>query len=190
MKRIICAVTLSLALLSGCHSASSTNPPTPPTLDQTYSRAAQAMQNFSADVRQAQQIEISLFKGGVIGKPMHVAVQNGFLQTAMYGKQIDALIAGQAGAATIQAKVAQALQSVHSITLATGTLDASATAQLKATITALTLILNTVSSTFDQITGELHVPGTYRRISGTVIATNYDHLPAVQAGTERGWIAG
>lgn len=181
MKRILSALILGTALLAptGCKTASTTTT-APPTLTQVYSQAAQSMQNFSADVFQAQQIEISLYKGGAIDQPTHKAVQNGFLQTATYGKQIDALIAGQASAATIQAKVASALQSIQAITLATGTLDPNATAQLKATIQALTLILNSVTAILSTTTtGELYGPATDRSTRRASLVARNDYLPAV-----------
>lgn len=192
MTRIISAMLLGAALLTGCRSASTGTPPTAPTLQQQYLKAAQTMDDFSADVKQAQQIEISLYKASLPGldKPTHVAVQKGFLQTATYGKEIDALIAGQASAATIQARVAVALQSIQSITLATGQLDASATANLKAAIQALTLILNTVSAAFPIQTGELHGPRTYRNAGSTGLVARYDYLPAVQASARVRWFTG
>lgn len=192
MKRILSALILSAALLAptGCKTASTT-PTAPPTLTQVYTQAAQGMQNFSADVVQAQQIEISLYKGGAIDQPTHKAIQNGFLQTATYGKQIDALIAGQASAATIQAKVSAALQAIQALTLATGTLDPNATAQLKATIQALTLVLNSVTTILSTTTtGELHGPRTDRNTRRSSLVARYDHLPAVQGIAGRSWIAG
>lgn len=144
MKRLILAGALTFALLpiGGCKTTTTASTSTP-SASTGYQNAATAMLNFSTDLSQAQQIEISLYHAGLQGldKPTHVAIQTGFLQVATYGKQIDALIASQASALTIQAKVSAAIDSVQAIAASTTTLDPTASAQLNLALAALKAVL-------------------------------------------------
>lgn len=153
MKRIILAVALSAGCIGlyGCH-VSTTTTATAPTLSNGYSKAAVAMQGFSADVLQAQQIEIELYREKLPGldSPTHVAIQDAFLQVSGYGKQIDALILSQASATTIQAKVTQALGSVTAIANSTGKLDPTTSANLNLAVAAIQAILQSVSTSIQQ----------------------------------------
>lgn len=136
------AVPILALCLAGCKPAGVTGQPAPPT--QGYQQAAQAMSNFATDLQQVQQVEINLHNGGVIDKPTHNSIQAAIKQVELYGKQGDSLIAAQASATTIRAKLTSALDAVASITVQTGKLDPNTAAQLTNAITAIKLLLNNV----------------------------------------------
>lgn len=153
MKLARLAMFLALPiLLAGCHITSST-PSTAPT--QGYQQAAQAMSDFATDLKQVQQIEVSLHNGGVIDSPTHVAIQTAIKSISMNGKQADALIKAEAGATNIQARINAALDAANSIALATGKLDPSTAAQLTNAVSALKLLLNNVITALPIPTSEV-----------------------------------
>lgn len=144
---IVRLVVLGLCIgLSGC--ATATAPGTPAAPQSPYQKAATLMDDFATDLQSAQQTEISLFKGGAIDAGTHQSIEGVFKMVAGFGPQIDALLTAQASAQTIATKVNAALNSLNSIAISTGKIDAGTAAQIKAGIQALNLLLTQILPLF------------------------------------------
>lgn len=142
--KVFAPLVLTAALaLAGCGAV---NTATPATAPDPYQRAATVMQDFSQDLLNAQQAEIALQKSGVIDAPTHKALQNAFLYTAQRGVQIDALIASQGSTANIALQLTMLSGSLGDIVSAAMNLPATTGAQLKASITAIQLLVTGVSA--------------------------------------------
>lgn len=142
--RKLALLSVFLALPLGCHVAS----PTPATAPSIYQQGAMAMDDFATDLQSAQGIELNLYKGGVIPQPTHVVIESTFGQIAGYGQQIDGLIAATAAPASIIAKVNATLASLGAIASSAANLDANTAAQVKASVTALQLLLSNLIPVF------------------------------------------
>jgi len=142
------------------------------------------MSSLSSDLQQAQQAEINLKNGGVIDKATHDAIQKAFLQIGTYGKQADALIAAQANATTIRAKVNSALDAVTAITLQTGKLDTNTAAQLTNAVTAIKLLFGSVLDALPTPISEVkpYGPSNNRDLSGATFALRLSDLQTSRRG--------
>jgi hypothetical protein len=149
MKRTLPAIVLGISFLalslSGCKQVTATAPTTATT---PYIKAATYMDDFSADLVQAQQIEIGLHKGGAIDDPTHKTIEDTFSTIAGYGTQLDSLILVQASSTTITTKINSLLTSLNSIIASTGALDTNTAAQIKNAITLMEQLLTNVTTLF------------------------------------------
>lgn len=144
-KLALLSVFLALPIV-GCH-VTTPVPATAPTIS-IYQQGAQAMKDFANDLGSAQGIEKNLYKGGVIPLPTHKTIENTFGQIAGYGTQIDGLIAAQASALTIAAKVNAALGSLGLIATSAAQLDPQTAAQVNGCIQALQALLSNILPIF------------------------------------------
>ena len=185
MHRAILAMFLTLPLLTGCPSATVTSGPTAQT---PYQKAATVMLNFSTDVLSAEGTEINLYKGGVVPPNVHAAMKQAFIQIGVYGQQIDALIAAQASATTVQAKIDSLGMQIAAVVTASSGLDANTKAQITAAMQAIQLLLAGVTAALNQSTAEVRFgPGNDRTIGSIGRTVDYPGNWSVPADRRRAW---
>jgi hypothetical protein len=144
MKKVLTGLVLSVVLIMPIGCKTNTAPAVPTTPTQKYQLAATYMNDFSADLVQAQTIEQNLYKGGAIPASTHTSIEKGFSSAAGYGIQVDALLAAEASAKTIADKIATLTNTLTSIIAPAVGMDASTTTQLQAAISVMTQLLTKV----------------------------------------------
>jgi hypothetical protein len=187
-----------VSLVGGCaHQASTAAGPTAQT---PYQKAATVMLDFSADLATAQQTVMTLQTGGALDRATYKTVQAIFGQIAVYGPQIDALIAAQASSATITAKVQSTLIALDAVVSSTSGIDPNTANQIKVGIQAMSLLLNQVTAVFNSGGTALVLPptmnievvygsGNHRSTGGAGSSARHPDLPADRGVSARGWNA-
>lgn len=142
---VLFGLGLGLMGLMGCAKPTAATPPTAPS---PWQRGAQAMNDFSADLLQVQNIEIQLHSAGTIPDAPHESIETALAQVAGYGVQIDSLLLQQATAPTIAAKVQAAMTSLSTIAATAAGLSNAQAANLNAAVAALRTVLTGLLATF------------------------------------------
>lgn len=174
------SLLVGLSGLIGCHGASATTPATAP---DPYQKAGYFMLSLSQDILSTQQIIDSLHAGKVIDNATYIKILMSIKQVDAYGKQIDALIVAQAGAASIKDRVNSALTAVTGITSVTSGLDDQNKARIAGSVALIQAVFQNVLLQFTLATSEVHVgPTRVSQFSGAGISLSSSNLQPVQGG--------
>ena len=152
MKKISACLVLSVSMcLVGCiHQSTQQSVSTVMT---PFQRGALIMDSVATEVGTAQKGLISLHSTGVVNDATYAAIQKVFLQTGLYGKQIDGLLAGQAKSKTITYKINKAITGIASISVIG--LDPAIAKQVQAYAQIITDLLQQILPFFTN-TAEIH----------------------------------